>query len=254
MGKCDFKGKLKNAWFAANKTVTATDMKVTAQATGSLVITTGTAPTTGTNTTTVKLSEDSTTPAILIPTTHTDKTSTDYGSGLLYNDTPERVSPTTGFAANSSNPLTLKPVTETSGYYKDYTVYIAANGGEMTGQDLIISTIGDATTDFTGATSIDFYYSASVTAPVVGEDTYIGTLNLAKKNPDGTTDKINITKEIITIPAAGQTGGSAITILMRVYVDGALPTATPTKAFVNNVDTIAASNFGVEFKAETHIN
>lgn len=38
MGKCDFKGKLKNAWFAANNKVVATGMTVQAQSEGGIEI------------------------------------------------------------------------------------------------------------------------------------------------------------------------------------------------------------------------
>jgi hypothetical protein len=243
------------AWFAANRTVTATDMKVIAQTTGSLVISRGALPLESTSTITVTATDD-TAAASLIPATH--NTSSD--TFLVYNSNPANVSAETGLVQDGKDALTFVAAENTTDakYYVDYVVYLAANGAELSAQDITAKINTTAVADkLPGATSIDFYTGtvSSPTSPNVSTDTYGGTLNLAGLNfqtNDGATKQTEVKiSNGVLVPKAGSS--SAIAVLMRVYVDGALKDSGTT-TFVKNVDAteIADTTLGVEFTAVNH--
>lgn len=244
------------AWFSMNKTVTATNMQVTATADGSLVITTGALPTSTTSSVTVAMADQDAT--ALLASTH-DSTWATYATGLKYNDNAEKVSATTGLALTGET-LTFASAVNGSGtpYYKDYTVFIAAAGSTLAGQDLTITIIqpASAVSTLPAATSIDFYYmpSNSTNNPTPSDDTFKGTLNLAGLDPvtnDAQTTKTSVVIPNIEIPKAD--GSHGITILMRVYIDGALKDAADT-TYIKTVDAseIAAQTLSVQFSATTH--
>ena len=247
------------AWFAANTTVNATNMQVTATTSQSLVISNSALP--DANTATITVASTDTAATALIPTTHDSTDWATYPYSLKYNINPGNVNAGTGLRENGKGDLTFAAAVNGNGsnYYKDYTVYIAANGGAMAGQDITIDITNpaDAVNTLMGATSIDFYYKAvdSVGAVAAGADTFAGTLNLAGLDPDtnnATTTQDTIAISNITIPKAGD--GSAIAVTMRVYVDGALKDSSTT-TFVKNVDVaeVAGQNLGVSFTAAAHV-
>lgn len=245
------------AWFASNNKVTATNMQVTATTSESLVITNDGLPSATTGTITVASSD--TTATALIPTTH-DSTWATYATGLKYNTNPNIVSASTGLAEAGEGELTFAGAENTGGgatYYKDYIVYIAASGGEMTHQDITVK-IDTPTVLATlpGATSVDFY-SKNVTATgalTPADETFKGTLNLAGLDPttnNGTATKTELKISDVTIPKAGSS--SAIAVMMRVYVDGALKKNDNT-TFVKNISVaeVAGQTVGVSFTATPH--
>lgn len=249
------------AWFASNTTVTATNMQVTATSSSSIVIS-NELPTKETGTITVAASDTEATS--LTPTTHEGSDYTTYPVGLKYNNNPSNVSAATGLMEENKTALTFAPV-ETSGsgtYFKDYTVYIAANGGEVTTQDITISLLNSTVNTLPGATSVDFYYAAVTSTGTVtaSSSTFVGTLNLA--GLDAATNNATATKTSlkiggdtgITIPEAGATSGNkAIAITMRVYIDGALKDTSDT-TYIKNVDKaeIAGQTLEVQFVASAH--
>ena len=249
------------AWFAANTTVNATNMQVTATTSQSLVISNSALP--DANTATITVASSDSVATALIPTTHDPDWATNH-NGLVYNINPGYVSAETGLveatkaALDFASAVNGSPTTGAT-YYKDYTVYIAANGGAMTGQDITIDITNpaDAVNTLMGATSIDFYYKAvdSVGAVAAGADTFAGTLNLAGLHPvtnDATATRDTLKIENVDIPQAGT--DSAIAVTMRVYVDGALKDG-PTTTFVKNIDVaeVAGQNLGVSFTAAAHV-
>ncbi len=242
------------AWFASNNVVTATNMQVTAKTSGSLVITNSQLPVASTGTITVAASDTAAT--AVIPTTHDFTTATT--TGLKYNTNPGAVSASTGLKEATEELTFAEAVTEgQTVYYLDYTVYIAASGSALAGQDITIELIQDAAdTTLMGATSVDFYAATVNTAtPVtINETNFVGTLNLAQKDAvenDSTTAKTSQTISNVTIPQSGE--GSAIAVTMRVYVDGALKDSDTT-TFVKNVSVanISEVNLGVQFTAGAH--
>ncbi|NLS85624.1 MAG: hypothetical protein GXZ14_08530 [Ruminococcaceae bacterium] len=244
------------AWFAANRIVTATDMKVTATTSGSLAITKGALPIASTTAITVSAEDASAT--ALIPTTHDLTTAT--ATGLVYNINAGNVSAQTGLLETGKSALTFAEATNsgTTYYYVDYVVYIAASGAELTGQDIKAKFLNSAATTLPGATSIDFYVASatSVVAPTVNDVNYGGTLNLAGLDSqvnDASTTLTEVTiKSNTTVPKAGT--NAAIAVLMRVYVDGALKDAADT-TYIKNIDVseIADQSLGVQFEAVDYV-
>lgn len=245
------------AWFAMNTTVTATNMKVTATAEGSLVITTGSLPTAATSATTVDIDDASAT--ALLASTH-DSTWATYATGLKTVSNPSDVSATTGLALDGETLTFVAAVNPASGtaYYKDYTVFIASSGTALTGQDLTATLIAPAAavTTLPGATSIDFYYmtSSSTNNPTPADGTFAGTLNLAGLDPvtnNSTTTRTSVVMSDIDIPVADSNHG--ITIMMRVYIDGALKDSGTT-TYIKTVDAteIADQTISVQFTATAH--
>lgn len=250
------------AWFAANKTVTADGMQVSATSSSSLVIATADdAKSAGVGDRTIATFTGSA--AKLIPTTHDLGNGTT--SGLVYNTNPEAVSVTTGFLSDDAGTgvaLTFAdPATDTTSgnvYYTDYVVCIASSGAAMTGQDLVAK-LDDTVTaaKYTmNATSIDFYVQTTTTANAASEissTTYKGTLNVAKTGIGSSGSVTLLTNG--DIPKNQQTN-SFLQVTMRVYVDGALvdqsKSSAKTTAYVANdsVD-IAEQQLVVNFEAST---
>jgi len=250
------------AWFASNNRVSATNMQVIATASQSLVITNDALPSASTGTITVASSDVSAT--ALIPTTH-DSTWATYENGLKYNTNPGNVSASTGLVEDGKDPLTFGSAVNSVGstYYKDYIVYIAANGGALAGQDIQITLQNPVVDTLPGATSIDFYYaSVSATGTITPSDTtFVGTLNLAQL--DSETNDASTSKTMVTISPDGgvnipkANSDAAIEVLMRVYVDGALKDyvgAPADTTFVKNVDVaeVAGQRLAVDFTAVAH--
>lgn len=242
------------AWFASNRAVTATDMKVTATTTGSLVISQGALPTA--TTTTISVSAGDTSATKLIPATHDLNTATT--TGLVYNTNSGNVSANTGLVETGKDALAFAEAVNggtDKTYYKDYVVYIAANGDKIEGQDITAKINVTAITDkLPGATSIDFYVEkkTDVTTPAINSTTYGGTLNVAGLDA-GTNDATTAKTEAkictnVEIPKAGD--NAAIAVLMRVYIDGALKNSATT-TFVKNISVaeIQDTTLGVEFSA-----
>lgn len=244
------------AWFASNRVVTATDMKVTATTSGSLVITKGALPIASTTAITVSAEDASAT--ALIPTTH-DLTNAST-TGLVYNTNSGNVSAQTGLVESGKSELTFDEANNNGStyYYVDYVVYIAASGAELNGQDIKAKFLNSAVATLPGATSIDFYVAdaSSVGAPAVNTTNYGGTLNLAGLNPktnDASTTLTEVTiKSNSTVPKAGT--NAAIAVLMRVYVDGALKD-TENTTYIKNVDVaeIADQTLSVQFESVDHV-
>lgn len=242
------------AWFASNRAVTATDMKVTATTTGSLVISQGALPTAAT--TTISVSAGDTSATKLIPATHDLNAATT--TGLVYNTNSGNVSANTGLVETGKDALAFAEAVNggtDKTYYKDYVVYIAANGDKIEGQDITAKIDITAITDkLPGATSIDFYVEkkTDVTTPAINSTTYGGTLNVAGLDA-GTNDATTAKTEAkictnVEIPKAGD--NAAIAVLMRVYIDGALKNSATT-TFVKNISVaeIQDTTLGVEFSA-----
>jgi hypothetical protein len=147
--------------------------------------------------------------------------------------------------------------------YVDFTVYIAAKGAELDGQDIIVTISTDLTeaqmTDTFRAVSIDFYYQ-STNGDGIG--TYKGTLNLAgydnvANNQNALT---NFSISNINIPFAVDydetnhpelTSGSS-KITMRIYFDGGL-LKSAGQCFINtNVSATSGISIGATFNAVAH--
>lgn len=223
------------AWFAANRTVSATGMQATATTSSSLVI--SDKPNVGTET--IQPFTSNTTK--LAPSSHnfsrfTNPTGSNT-SNLVYNTNPEKVSAQRGYAISSSSALTFGFATNgtTTGstqYYIDYPVYIASAGSSLAGQDLYvkITNQADTTLKTLNATSIDFYAEQLTDSTKTSVDLakYVGTLNIAgldAETNDTTTTKTSL--KLCTnwdIPVNGQAtqSGDWIMITMRVYIDGDL--------------------------------
>lgn len=191
------------AWFSMNRTVSAEGMKVTAETAGSLVISDA-MPTNATGTTSVNFADASAT--ILRATTH-DSTWATYANGLKYNTNPTAVAADTGLGNGLTFASAVNNTPTGVNYYKDYNVYIASSGAELQHQDIAISLTNSAVLTLPGATSIDFYKNRVSVAGTItpSNDTFVGTLNLAKLHPttnDASTALNSITISDITVPAA----------------------------------------------------
>lgn len=215
------------AWFSMNKTVTASGMKVKAVAEGSIVITsTSSLPATGTKATDYNFADSSAT--ALYASTH-DADYATYSTGLKHVSNAENVNPETGVAKNSTASLSYEVATNGDKvYYKDYSIYLAGDGQEFTGQDITVTLSGSfatAANTINKAIAVDFYGVANaVAAATCISANYLGTLNVAGTKNNGTTNGTTASTSFvisnITIPATGSNKAYAIT--MRVYFDGAL--------------------------------
>ena len=243
------------AWFSMNKEVNATGMQVTATAEGSLIIKQGAFPAANDGIVEVNFADQTAT--ALFASTHIsgEDTYSTYTTGLKYVTNPKDVSASTGLAASLEYANAVNTTTPTAKtYYKDYQVYIAAAGQQMTNQDLTITISNPASNDdLNDAISVDFYYALN-SVPSISSATFLGTLNLAGLDPvtnDATTTQTSIALSDITIPAAN--GASGYVIIMRVYIDGAL-LDTATTTFVKTIDAadIASKTLTVTFTASNH--
>lgn len=213
------------AWFTVSKTVSATGMKVRAQAPGNLVITTGALPTETTTSVSINYASEL---MYLLPSTYDDSSTTD----LKYVTNSDNINAKTGTQKDDASTLLFENAENNSSdniyYYEDFTAYIASAGSELKNQDLTIKLTGTALTNINGAMSVAFYINTQTnTANAAFGATnynYVASLNYAGVDAalNDTTAKTEIVLSDITIPAAKTTGGKAIGIVMRVYYDGAL--------------------------------
>ena len=215
------------AWFSMNTQVQATGMTVNAKAPASLVIT---------NTSNVAASSSpsvalSTAGSDLTPASHGDHAT--YSSGLYYNTTPTSIDGVTGLG--TVTPATAINNTPTgSNYYVDYVVYISSPGEALEDKELTVAISTTETIATTvNAVSVDFYVVETGGTAAVNATNYKGTLNLAGKDAavnDGSTAKTSLV--LGTYDFAKNTV-DAVTVLMRVYFDGALLEDAST-AYVNS--------------------
>ena len=222
------------AWFSMNTTVSATGMTVNATSAASLVISNA-APTTATTTTTVNLSSTAKT---LTPATHNWTIGT--ATGLAYVSNLVDVNVNDGMAgAVVDSPVTKA---DDSDYYKDFVVYIAANGGAAIESDLKVKLTPPETIPaaILGAVAVDFYVGE------VSSSAHKGTLHLDGKD---TATEITLSG---SVPAAVAAGTAYIQVTMRVYLDGAYEDsenvgyALVRNALANTADLV----FGTEFYVE----
>ena len=233
------------AWLSMNKQTNSEGMKLKVDVTPNLIIskTAGALAAIGGPTEenfSVSFVDSSAAP--VKPATHSETFGT---TGLKYVTNAHEVSPTTGLAKSSAT-LSFASVT-TSGYYIDYTVYIASSGkamGSETPQDLFATLTPPASIDSASgentlkATSIDFYVGS------VEQDNYKGTLNVAG-TPSTTVPLLE--NGVIPLNTSGN-----IVVIMRCYIDGALLNSSGI-AYINTatVDT-SDITLNVTFSAVDH--
>lgn len=248
------------AWFSMGTTATATGMEVTATASSSLIISkVATLDALKAANQTVELGAAT---SNLKPATHNDDPDITSASGLVRPKEEGDIDAGTG-AMLAGNEL----VEAGTGYYYDYTVYIATTGGTaLTDKTLyayitvpaaLVSTIHNAVTiDFhVGVTNDD-----AVTTPV----TYYANseTNFLKVVTDGTADATGTKKTLrvkisdqMTIPLLvadeEDVSVSYVTVTMRVYFDGDLDdTAAGAKYVRNTMVSASGAAFEVKFSAE----
>lgn len=222
------------AWFSMNRTVTATNMQISAKADSSLVISKTTTFTAG------NINEDfgSTTykpivmPATLYASGMTDNTSShaalsEPATKLVYVANGGDVDPNTGKqltgktlyyeAATTESDQDGTQASATIGYYYDYVVYVAAEGAKAIDSGKLKLTI-PAVTSF--AANEDILKAASML--VLVDDTYVITTPIRLK--DGASAQVlidDLSTKNIPSGAPGTVAG-AVKVTFRVYVDGAL--------------------------------
>lgn len=210
------------AWFANNRDVNASGMKIQVDTMASLVIHSDETQIASDPQTVVNFTNDTNAP-LLSPATHA-VTSTS-NTFLKYYNEPSSIDIKTGYGSNSDDKYTEVPLN--SHYYRDYVVYIASVGEAFTNQDLKVTmtltlmtsdgkaVLGESDTkDYMKAASIDFYVGDTI-----DNSTYKGTLNAAGIDSNGgaKTELILLTKG--TIPLCT---GTPLKVTMRCYFDGAL--------------------------------
>ena len=217
------------AWFSMNNTVQATGMQISANAVGSLVIEQNSAPAANSTTTTKAMT--AATPRAMLDATHDATQITgDFTSGLKTVADSNRTTIPNDTGVYSGDAFAVVPADSTT-YFVDYTVVIAARDAAVTGQDLV-ATLSNATgTVFANAVAVDYYIGS------VAKANYKGTAHAS--GDTGVTIGENI-----AIPQANGTAG--VTVIMRVYIDGAVSTV-----FTNNYDP-SDITFGVSFVATAH--
>lgn len=220
------------AWFASNTKVTADGMSVQATTAQSLVIDTNC---TVDAKTTVSFTAHST---ALTPITYDAET-------YKYCSNGEDIDPATGLAITGKTvALTEVPTGSVDSYYKDYVVYIASAGSEMTGKTLKANVTFGGATITQKAVTVDFKLFDAVSADLTAQP--VATARTATTNAAATATEVTLGSGL-TIPQ--NTSNNSVPVLMRVYFDGALEGNTQnTGAFVytNSVNT-AALGFSVEF-------
>ena len=257
------------AWFAMNTEVKAQNMRVTATAEGSLVITKDALPTATTDSNFVKVDADNAEYTALLASTHDHSATDNKANWTTYPEGLYTISNANDVSANTGLELTGKTLTPTRAqnpatgtpYYVDKVVYIASAGSVLTNQNITI-TIDNVSTaielktgdneakELPKATSIDFYYKVAgntIGAPTPSDSTFVGTLNIAQKDPvtnDASTALTQIQIPGINIPKAGT---DAITVLMRIYVDGNLKDSATT-TYIKTKDAADIRNVGLDVK------
>ena len=218
------------AWFSMNTAVEAKGMKVKATSASSLVITDTAANinTTATNIVTFSLAARE-----LSPATHSEDAPS---TKLQYVLNTGDVDAVTGYEQeNKTFTMENVPASTESIYYVDYIVYIASKGDEIENQDLKATLTPDVSQTIFNAVSIDYWVNGS----------YVATEHFN----DAADAEVLLTDQTIPSAAAGQ----YITVVMRIYLDGALESTTPDVAYVNNgtINT-AEIPFSVAFSTVDH--
>ena len=234
------------AWFTISTTASATGMQVSATASSSLLITDSADKFTAA-VGTIDISQQNT-QAGLVPATHDASYSADsyhlkaVADASIVNPSTGEYSGTWQAAAKNTN-------------YVEYTVYLGTTGTALTGQYLNaeVKISNDLAYKIHNAVTVDFWVNGN----------YGGKINLEQVSDGNKTYNIDIAKGL-TIPAAVQIGndGAAaptnqyVTVVMRVYFDGALldktTTDVTTDCYVRNaMSTTTGVGFNVIFKADT---
>jgi len=143
----------------------------------------------------------------LAPSTHTSPAIS--STGLVYVSNTTQIAPKTGLPYNGGV-LTYQevPSSSSSGYYKDFTVYVASAGKQMDNKKLSATLKATLTggavisnTRAENAVSIDFWV----------DNQYTTTASIKNKGP-----------VTITSGSIYQNTSKYITVKMRLYIDGAL--------------------------------
>lgn len=258
------------AWFSMNKDVSSNGMKMTVETTSSLIICdydslTGSPKLIGND---AESSYTFTTDyAAVHPATHGDAATTS-PSGLKYVTTLERVSRSSGLAADSEEPLLFANVPVPTGgiplqsvyngtYFVDYVVCIASLNKELS--DFTTMKAYFKPTPFDSSVHNNAYKAASIDFYIdVGDgngSTYKGTLNVAQVTADSTAYVELISKDLeATSPSIPKNTDGFITITLRCYYDGALESSSG-QAYVTSDDLAeitktAQIEYGVKIVAE----
>lgn len=248
------------AWFAANRTVKATDMQVSATSSTSLIIA-NSVPTASDTATSVSATTTATVKE-LVPAQHDSTIGTT--TYLKYNTNPDQVDASTGLQETGKSELEFSDAVNGTKdtdphYYVDYVVYIAVAGAALSNQDLTITLSADKTggnlTDTLSASSIDFYVeTVDSSSTAVELSNYKGTLNMAGKDAatnNGTATKTQFVVSDVNIPVNTATSGY-LRVTMRVYIDGGLlKSAGQAYVYSNKVDT-SSIKLVAQFDADKH--
>lgn len=208
------------AWLSSNKEVGSNGMEMQVDTTANLIISANASEIKTTNLSSVDFSGTPNSSKYK-PTTHFTDNGNPY-TGLHHVVNTGSVDYNTGLIASPT-------YAQSSGaeYYKDYTVYIASSGKALTdatlNAEILTATKGGS--DVNGesslmATSIDFYVDS------VSKANYRGTSNVASKN------SVDLQKSEIPLSTANT--NNYITVIMRVYFDGALTVQGGTKTYINS--------------------
>ena len=238
------------AWFSANNVVNASGMHMQSTTPASLVIGTSVADIQN-KLRSVDLQSETT---VLSP-------ATDAGDGaedgqLHYVVNGEDVNPDTGLA-DEGKTLNITGTPQNGTHYVDYQVYLASAGNAITAADAKKITVNLDFTDLSGnaltedtvqAMSVAFYVHAAGT-DVIGSFVAGSTLNKAGLDcatNDGTTTRTSAVlfqtsgNGGIEIPT--YSGGTAVRIDMRAYLDGALlKEAGQAYVYTNSIDITAVN-------------
>ncbi len=226
------------AWFSTNNTVAATGMQVNATAAGALAI----SQNVNVDGTSASTNFESGVQALSAMTWIDPDDTGEKAAGWYYVTNPGNVDGNTGLAATGK---TLDyAAAPTTGYYKDYVVYIAATGQAMSGKTL------KATVDF--GTTANGQQAVTVAFLVKTQTgTAVSTIALSDVTNSKEVAAADSTKEIelatgLAIPL--NTSNESIPVIMRVYVDGAA--AAGGQAYVNSNDgNVANTTVKVTFTA-----
>lgn len=213
-----------------NRTVTATNMKVKAVASSSLVI--ADSLKVGTSITT----NYTTAASELIPAMRDTTNGTT--TNLVYNTNPEVVDAHSGFKTGETDNTGLTFLdavnTSTKLYYVDYVCFIASAGDEIQNQKLVAHLFRSAgiPENTQRAISVDFYVadeSIGATADLTVKSnlgTYAGTLVLNNLTLDSTSGEFRTVNLDIAIPGdaipVNNSNSDYLKIVMRIYFDGSL--------------------------------
>ncbi len=246
------------AWFSMNKTVTATGMQVNATADGSLIIG-DTISITAENKTTVALATAATTlkPMDFVTNGKPSADGTAF-TGYAYCNNPDKVDPTTGLASGSNTLYYTAIDASSSGYYIMDTVYLAASGAEISGQDITATvTFKNNRTADPAPTALDanqksvtvvFHVANAATAADEAAFTDFqaasATAELTTKVVASDTAQAIEIADNVSIPlnVNGSTT-SAIPVHILFYIDGGLTSGN--NAIVNS-DAGSIANLGIE--------